>query len=158
MTWNPVHNQFQYLVTNLPASRYNAHIIREGYRLRWQIELLFKEWKSYTNLHAFGTGKSAITQGLIWASLTAAALNRYMAHSTQTIMQVEISTQRAAMSAVHFVTQLMRAINSGCDQRIHRAVESSIRFLAVNAKRAHPKRDRCTGRTSSGFMPLGVPA
>ena len=158
MTWNPAHKQFQYLVTNLPASRYNAHIIREGYRLRWQIELLFKEWKSYANLHAFSTSKPAITKGLIWASLTAAALNRYMAHSTQLITHVEISTQRAAMSAVHFVTPLMRAFSTHCDQRLHRAVESTIRFLAVNAKRANPKRDRCKGRTSSGFLPNGVPA
>ena len=157
MTWNPAHKQFQYLVTNLPASRYSAEIVREGYRLRWQIELLFKEWKSYANLHAFSTGKSAIAKGLIWASLIAAALNRYMAHSTQLATHVEISTQRAALSAAHFVTTLIQAINSKCNRRIERAVESAMRLLAVNAKRAHPKRDRRTGRTSSGLLAVGVP-
>lgn len=158
MTWNPAHKQFQYLVTNLPANRYCAEIVREGYRLRWQIELLFKEWKSYANLHSFNTSKPAIAKGLIWASLIAAALNRYMAHSTQLAAQVEISTQRAAMSAVHFVTALMQAINTKCNQRVERAVENAMRLLAVNARRAHPKRDRRTGRTSSGLLPIGVPA
>ncbi len=158
MTWNLAHKQFQYLVTNLPKARYNPETIREGYRLRWQIELLFKEWKSYANLHAFNTGKSAIAKGLIWASLIAAALNRFMAHSTQLAAKVEISTQRAAMSAVHFVTPLMRALNSKCSGRIERAVDSAMRLLAVTARRAHPKRDRRSGRTSSGLMSLGVPA
>lgn len=158
MTWNTAHQQFQYLITNLPASRYDAHAIREGYRLRWQIELLFKEWKSYANLHAFNTGKSAIAKGLIWASLIAAALNRYMAHSTQLIAGKPISTQRAAMSAVHFITDLAVAIKSKSTQNIELVIERTIRFLAVNAQRAHPKRDTCTGRTSSGLMLEGVPA
>ena len=103
------------------------------------------------------TGKSAIVKGLIWASLIAAALNRYMAHSTQLAAQVEISTQRTAMSASHFVITLMQVINSKCNQRIDQAVESAMRRLAVNARRAHPKRDRRTGRTSAGLLAAGVP-
>jgi hypothetical protein len=158
MTWNPKHHQFQYLATNLPADRYDATFIKEGYRLRWQIELLFKEWKSYANLHVFNTSKPAIAKGLIWASLVAAALNRYMAHSTQLIAQVEISTQRAAMCAVHFVVDIARAFRSGSTQHLNQAIESTIRLLAVNAKRAHPKRDRRKGRTSSGLLSEGVPA
>ena len=156
MTWNPLHKQFQYLVTNLPADRYSPDVIREGYRLRWQIELLFKEWKSYANLHAFNTSKAPIAEGLIWASLTAAALSRYMAHSTQLLAGVEISTQRVAMSATYFVTGLMNALRSGCAQSVHHSVESTIRFLSINARRANPKRDRRNGRTSSGFIPVGV--
>jgi hypothetical protein len=33
------------------------------HRFRWQIELLFKEWKSYANLHKFDTANAHIAAG-----------------------------------------------------------------------------------------------
>ena len=39
------------MVTNLPAQRYPLDMIYRAYKWRWQVELLFKEWKSYANLH-----------------------------------------------------------------------------------------------------------
>jgi hypothetical protein len=47
--------EFQYLATNLPPERYSVYEVAKAYHLRWQVELLFKEWKSYANLHAFDT-------------------------------------------------------------------------------------------------------
>ena len=44
--------------------RYTPAHIGLAYRLRWQAELLFKEWKSYANLHAFDTAKAGIASGL----------------------------------------------------------------------------------------------
>jgi hypothetical protein len=37
---------------NVPPS---MTLVTPLYRFRWQVELLFKEWKSYTNLHKFST-------------------------------------------------------------------------------------------------------
>jgi len=48
------------LVTNLERTHFSIEHLSDGYRLRWQIELLFKEWKSYTN-----TSKPHIAEGLI---------------------------------------------------------------------------------------------
>ena len=45
----------RYLITNLDATTFTPEHISDAYRLRWQVELLFKEWKSYANLHAFDT-------------------------------------------------------------------------------------------------------
>ena len=53
VSWNPETKCFDYLLTNLPQDRYTIRMICLGYKLRWQGELLFKEWKSYTNLHKF---------------------------------------------------------------------------------------------------------
>ena len=57
--------------------------ILQAYRLRWQVELLFNELKSYANLHKFSTAKETIAEGLIWASVCAAFLKRYIAHACQ---------------------------------------------------------------------------
>jgi Transposase DDE domain len=49
VSWNPETKSFDYLLTNLPPSQYTLNTICLGYKLRWQVELLFKEWKSYAN-------------------------------------------------------------------------------------------------------------
>ena len=47
--WNPDEGCHTLLVTNLARSRFRAEQVGQLYRLRWQVELLFKEWKSYAN-------------------------------------------------------------------------------------------------------------
>ena len=99
VSYNPKAREFRYLLTNLPRTRYAAEQVGLAYKLRWQIELLFKEWKSYANLHAFDTGKSEIAEGLVWAAIAAATLKRYLAHITQHLANVDISTRKVAMCA-----------------------------------------------------------
>jgi IS4 transposase len=70
-------------------------------RYRWAVELLFKEWKSYANLHAFDTANPALVEGLMWAAIAAAALTRFLAHMTQLLMDVPMSTRKVAMCARH---------------------------------------------------------
>jgi hypothetical protein len=65
VSWNPESKCFDYLLTNLSQDRYPIDIICIGYKLRWQVELLFKEWKSHTNLHKFDTEKDSIAESLI---------------------------------------------------------------------------------------------
>lgn len=62
VSWNPQKKCFDYLVTNLPQDRYTISMICLAYKLRWQVELLFKEWKSHTNLHKFDTEKETIAE------------------------------------------------------------------------------------------------
>jgi len=61
------------LCTNLPRTPFSLDLVSRLYRFRWQVELLFKEWKSYANLHKFDTANEHIAAGLIWASLCAGA-------------------------------------------------------------------------------------
>lgn len=71
------------LCTNLPRTPFSLNLVARLYRFRWQIELYFKEWKSYANLHKFDTANAHIAEGLIWASLCAALLKRFLAHAAQ---------------------------------------------------------------------------
>ena len=152
LTWSQHHGQYLHLVTNLPRERYDAATVRQIYRLRWQVELLFKEWKSHANLHAFNTANPYLAEGLMWAALAAATLKRYLAHAAQRATGVETSTLRAAMSGPHLVPPLIRALRQGFDTLIQ-AVEKVLRYLAANAQRAHPARDRRKGRSQIGILP-----
>ena len=151
ISWNPRTKSFCYFLTNLPPTRYPIEVICRAYKWRWQVELLFKEWKSYANLHAFDTTKVAIVEGLIWTAIAAAALKRFLAHMTQLLAEVPMSTRKVAMCAVHVLGDIVRALQSGNVVGLSAALEKAVTYLACHAQRAHPERDRQTGRSQLGL-------
>lgn len=145
--------EFVYLHTNLDRSLFSEVEVGVLYRLRWQVELLFKEWKSHANLHRFDTSKEPIAEGLIWASLLAAILKRSIAHSAGLAVGIEISTQRVAACARHFLDDILTRILRG-GRGLMLAVRRAFAYLAQNARRAHPKRDRQKGRFQAGLRQI----
>lgn len=141
------------LCTNLPRTPFSLDLVSRLYRFRWQIELLFKEWKSYANLHKFNTGNEHIAAGLIWASLGAAVLKRFLAHAAQLVGGKPISTRRVAMCAGHIIDELVAALLACVS--IAAVFRDGLAFLRANAQRSNPKRDRKTGRLRSGLLVVG---
>ena len=90
--WNRDEGCHTLLVTNLPRSRFRAEQVGQLYRLRWQVERLFQEWKSYANLPAFDTSNAGIAEGLVWTAIAASVLKRCLARTTQALRGVEVST------------------------------------------------------------------
>jgi hypothetical protein len=152
LVWNDHARDHMRLATNLVRRDFRAHAIRCLYRLRWQVELLFKEWKSYANLRPYCTRKAPIAEGLVWAALCAALLKRLLAHAAQALHGgVEVSTRTVAMSLAHHLPPLIDALVAGHSLRRH--LERLLAFLASSCRRAHPHRDRATGRLASGLRP-----
>jgi len=141
------------LCTNLPRTPFSLDLVARLYRFRWQVELLFKEWKSYANLHKFDTANEHIVAGLIWASLCAAILKRFLAHAAQRVGGKPISTRRVAMCAGHIMDELAAALLASVS--IAAALRDGLAFLLANARRSNPKRDRKTGRLRSGLLVVG---
>jgi hypothetical protein len=144
---------FVYLHTNLARAEFSAAEVGRLYRLRWQVELLFKECKSHANLHRFDTEKSAIAEGLIWASMLVVVLKRSITHAAQLVLGIELSTQRAASCARHVLDAILRGLLSRAAE-LTDAVARGCLFLGENSARAHPKRDRRSGRLASGLIPI----
>ncbi len=105
VSFNPKTREFRYLLTNLCRTRYAAEQVGLAYKLRWQIELLFKEWKSYANLHAFDTGKSEIAEGL--------DLGRHRRRDGETLSR---ASHPAACPSGHLDRQ-GRHVCAPCDER-----------------------------------------
>lgn len=157
MSWNDETREHMRLGTNLAKKDFNLEAVRCLYRLRWQIELLFKEWKSYANLKAFCTRKAPIVEGLIWATLCAALLKRFLAHAAQAVSSgVEVSTRIAAMSLGHHLRGLIDALLHG--RPLLRILRELFAFLTSACRRAHPLRDRERGRLASGLRPAFLTA
>lgn len=140
----------RYLLTNLDPHDFTPQHISDAYRLRWQVELLFKEWKSYANLRAFDTANPFIAEGLIWAALCAATLKRYCAHITEKLLHVAMSTHTVAKCIHHLLSDVLRAIIHQ-PRLVNQCIERLLLYLARNAQRAKPKRDRETGRLKLGL-------
>jgi Transposase DDE domain len=153
VSWNRRTKSFCYFLTNLPAPSYPLEVICRAYKWRWQVELLFKEWKSYANLHAFDTANPTLVEGLIWAAIAAAALKRFLAHMTQLLVKVPMSTRKVAMCAVHVLGGIVQALKTGDVAGLYDALEEAVTYLACHAQRAHPQRDRQTGRAQLGLEP-----
>jgi len=154
LSWHRRTKSFCYLLTNLSPQRYPLDTICRAYQWRWQVELLLKEWKSYANLHAFDTANPVSVEGLIWVAMAAAALKRFLAHMTQLLTEVPMSTRKVAMCALHVLGDLVEALKRGDGAGLYTALEAAITYLACHAQRAHPARDRRTGRSQLGLEPF----
>jgi hypothetical protein len=71
----PDRKQRPYL-TSLSAAEWSPRSLAELYRLRWQVELVFKELKQHLNLEALNSKDRNAVQVFVWASLIALALSR----------------------------------------------------------------------------------
>ena len=146
---------FVYLHTNLSRTEFSIAEVGLLYRLRWQVELLFKEYKSHANLHRFDTVKAPIAEGLIWASIAVATLKRSITHMAERILQVELSTQRAAGAAKHYLDDVLRSLLQN-GRFLIRVLRRTLHFFANNLRRAHPARDRKKGRLAAGLRHMAA--
>jgi hypothetical protein len=144
-------NSWTWLLTNLPPD-FSADDIGQLYRLRWQIELLFKDWKSYANLHALQSEHPSIVEGFIWASLCAAFLKRSVASFSQLVLARPISTRLVAMAGPHLLPMLAHWAQRGFPISLLRRI---LLFVAANARPTHPERRG--PRDILGLRPSGCP-
>ena len=141
---------------NLDPKEFFHDQVLQAYRLRWQIELFFKELKSYSNLHKFSTNSKYIAEGLFWASLCAAFLKRYFAHACQRVhlTDIGISTRRVSMCSHTFMADFFTSLKSGF-RELRTVLVRTFKFMASNARRTNPKRERTTGRLAFGLKLAG---
>jgi len=90
----------------------------------------------------------------MWTAIAAAALKRFLAHRSQRLAEVPMSTRKVAMCAMHVLGDLIAALKRGDVAGLSAALEAAITSLALHAQRAHPKRERQTGRAQLGLEPL----
>jgi hypothetical protein len=68
--------------------------------------------------------------------------------------EVPMATRKVAMGAVHVLGDIVEALKTGDMTGLDAALEAAITYLACHAQRAHPTRDRRTGRSKLGLEPL----
>ena len=74
--YNLEEGRYHRYITNIPYDMIGSHDIAKIYRVRWEIEMIFKELKSFFRLHEFPTRKAEIVEVLIYAAILSLVLNR----------------------------------------------------------------------------------
>jgi hypothetical protein len=74
--------QYGWYITNVAAAVWAAEVVATVYRIRWQVELLFKQWKSLLHLHVLkGTRPERITCLLYGRLITIIMLMRVCSYA-----------------------------------------------------------------------------
>lgn len=153
-SWPKGKSEPTYWATNLNREKFSADSVIKLYSLRWQIELLFKEWKSYCNLQKFNTRKASMMEGLVWASLLTLLVKRRIGMSVQQLTGIELSTFMVAKNTQGWFYQLMESITQGVISTLNKTWQKTISFLSKYARRANPTRDKEKGRLKYGLNPI----
>lgn len=143
--WSLKEKRHTYLTTNLKRDEFSIQEISNIYRMRWQVELLFKECKSHNSLHGFNTQKATLQESLIWASLISTTLKRFVTGCIEQIFKVEMSTMIVSKTTVDWWYGLLEAIVQQRRKGLVNQIAEACEFLKENAQRKHPKRDRQSG-------------
>lgn len=76
--WNAKNNRFNCYLTNIPTDMMKAEDVARSYAVRWEIEMVFKELKSYYRLDQFCTKKQECVESLIYAAFLTFILSRHI--------------------------------------------------------------------------------
>ena len=87
---------YTFLLTTLPDGRANDEEIAELYRLRWQIELLFKRLKSLLSLAALRAKNQALARSYLLGKLIGAVLIQLIADTCRVISPYGVPIRRKA--------------------------------------------------------------
>ena len=140
-------------LTNLPCHRDPLEGIGRADNWRGHVEVLLKAWQSSAHVPAFETANPTRVEGLLWTAMAAAALTRFLAPMTHRLAEVPMSTRKGAMGAIPVLGTLVEAFKRGDLAGLYAALETALTSLACQAQRAHPKRERQTGRAQLGLAP-----
>ena len=131
-----------WLVTNAPAAQLPSALVAYLYRVRWQIELIFRQAKSVLRLDKTESENPARIQCEIWARLLCAVLVfLWQAHaSAQCWFQhaAEISFEKLIRVMQQWGHTLARAFFQGPEKR-RRERRTLWRHLLVNARKGRQK-------------------
>lgn len=121
-------------ITNIPSADLPANQIHQLYRLRWQVELVFKTWKSYFQVHQFKKMSLHRTECYLYASLlfivTGWELYYRLANILWREKQKLISKMKFAKAWIQYKTK-WRAVLCSPRFKIHQLVNELYDFSRI---------------------------
>lgn len=134
--WHKEEKRYLWWLTNLPRTEFSCNEIAKLYRLRWQIELLFKEWKSHNNLKGLVSRQPHLVKGLIWASLLSLLLKRFIGRVAQQRHNVRLSMLKVAKATQGWFEPILKSLANKSYRQLKRQVDWAIQFIVENCTRS----------------------
>ena len=130
--------QFGWYITNVRAAIWAAEVVATVYRIRWQIELLFKQWKSLLHLHVLrGTRPERIKCLLYGRLITITMLMRvcsYAAWYATAVLRRELSLHKLIVWLKR-KGRFAHAIHDGTVEPLYHELQRDMATLLCKQKR-----------------------
>lgn len=130
--------QFGWYITNVSAAIWPAAVVMTVYRIRWQIELLFKQWKSLLHLHVLtGTRPERIKCLLYGRLITITMLLQVCAYASwyaSAVLRREISCPKL-IGWLKRTGRFAQAIQNGTIEALCHELRCAIGALLCKQKR-----------------------
>lgn len=139
--------QFAIFVTNVPKDLLAAEVVGTVYRLRWEIELIFKRWKSQLEIdYLKGINKNRI-ECLIWSRLCSVVIIEIVSGYVSRIAQKAFSGRE--LSHVKLIDYMLRAsgfcravANNRLENFLNEMEKDVRRMLLKDSRKRKTMRDR----------------
>lgn len=106
-------DQYHLYLTNVPTDRLSAHDVALAYRARWEVELLFRAWKSELRLDELPSRRKPVVEALIYASVITMLVTEQLLAFFRAKLRAHarrVTFGRAAAAVRHFATELLLLI------------------------------------------------
>lgn len=144
------------LVTNAPAAKLPTTMLSYLYRLRWQIELIFRQLKSVLRLHQTESADIYRVQCEIWARLSGAVLLFWWhSHANAECWRrhaCELSFEKLIRLLQHWGLTLAQAFLTG-PAAVRRLVHTLGQQLLRNARKGRQKNRPTSWENLAGLWP-----
>jgi len=104
---------WEFLVTNVPEAMLSVKEVIVLYRARWQIELLFKRWKSIGVIDEFDGRDDTIRMARFWIRLCAALLQHWLSIAATWSPTLDVSLAKTAKLIRQFAKDIAIALSEG---------------------------------------------
>jgi hypothetical protein len=131
-------------VTNLPEEQLSLRQILACYNLRWQIELIFKLWKSQAGLKHLGGLRRERVLCELYAKLIGLVLTHFLVAPLRFWLieqQVEISASKARyvlQDRAKALAQILGKELKGLQEELDQLTQRILRFARKNKRKKHP--------------------
>jgi len=146
--WNPVKRRYHSYIANiLDPDDLNASDIAKVYGYRWEVEMIFKELKSYYHIDEFSTTKKCIVEALIYSALISLVVCRMLMYGLCRYFGIpECDIPRRLFTAFFASTsQIIHVlISAGSIREIWQNLEIAFKHNVIElySKRRDARRDR----------------
>lgn len=129
---------WELFITNLPEDQLSVKEAVVLYRARWQIELLFKRWKSIGQIDELDGRNDVIKMARLWARFCAALLQHWLTVGAAWSGALYLSFDKVAKLASQFAKDFAIALSSDGD--LHLLLARYCHMARAGCKRNHHKK------------------
>ena len=150
--WDEEHREYHAYLTNVPPDVLTAEEVAEAYRLRWEVELLFREAKGVFRLDQVRTKNRYVAEAMIWTGWLTLLVSRRLHNVVREALPEEwrerLPSRRWAKAFVRVAGDLLNLVLARLDRQwvlpqpmAELAVRLEARALDPNLSRERFRRE-----------------